>query len=168
MCVCSNVNRVRLSATIRVMGTDAPVPEQDLPNYRTGHIESVTYEEYARLLDRELPQNGPAGLHLNSTVQELAQAKNPLVRAFSRSIRKRAEKKLAKGQTCANELFVMNMPVRNFRQMTGGKITRAMTLDLLYIANGHFFRGMGRFLRDYFRGRKAEKQFRDFVERPMA
>ena len=168
VCVCSNVNRVRLSATIRVMGTDAPVPEQDLPNYRTGHIESVTYEEYARLLDRELPQGGPAGLHLNSTVQELAQAKNPLVRAFSKSVRKRVDKKLAAGKTCADELFVLNMPVRNFRQMTGGKITRAMTLDLLYIANGHFFRGMGRFLRDYFRGRKAEKQFRDFVERPMA
>jgi hypothetical protein len=27
------------------------------------------------------------------------------------------------------------------------------------MANGHFFRGAGRLIRDYFRGRKAEKEF---------
>ena len=57
--VASNVADVKLSATIRIIGTDAPVPELELPSYRSGKVTDVTDAEFARLLGRELPVEQP-------------------------------------------------------------------------------------------------------------
>ena len=35
-------------------------------------------------------------------------------------------------------------------KMMGGMVTTAMAEDIRFIANGHFFRGAGRLIRDFF------------------
>ena len=55
--------------------------------------------------------------------------------------------------------FVLNMPIRAMAQMTGGRITRAMTEDIVFLVNGHFWRGTGRLIKGYFRGRKIARAF---------
>ena len=57
-----------------------------------------------------------------------------------------------------------NLPVRGIPQHTGNRITREMVEDFLYWANGHFFKGIGRLVKGYFRGRKEAKAFREALE----
>ena len=55
--------------------------------------------------------------------------------------------------------FILNMPIRAMAQMTGGRITREMTEDIVFLVNGHFWRGLGRLIKGYFRGCKAARDF---------
>ena len=156
----SSVRDIRLSATVRVFGTDAPVPTEELPSYRTGNITQVSDEEFTALLGRPIP-NGNWGTELTvlDTVSRFADAKNPIARFIGKRVGKSIEKARAKGDPAPNALYVYNMPIRAFGQMTKGHITRQMTKDLVFWVNGHSLRGLYRFGRDYFRGRKAAKVF---------
>ena len=142
-----------------VFGTDAPIPEAELPSYRTGNIQQVSDQEFAALLGRPLPEKEFQGLSLTSTIAELRHAKNPVARLFSKIMGARVEAGKRRGKADLNDLFIYNMPLRACWQMTDGQITRKMTLDLLYLANGHFFKGLYRFVKDYFQGRKEAKAF---------
>jgi beta-glucosidase len=44
-------------------------------------------------------------------------------------------------------------------QMTGGTISRAMTEDIVFLVNGHFWRGTGRLIRGFFRARKVNRSY---------
>ena len=59
---------------------------------------------------------------------------------------------------------MLNMPIRAMAQMTGGIVTREMTEDVVYWANGHFWRGLGRLIRGYFRGRKAADRYQQLLD----
>ena len=164
--VAASVSDGKLSTAIRVFGTDASVPEQTLPSYQTGRIQNVSEEEYAALLGRPIP-DGSFGreLTLHDTVSRFRDAKNPAARLAGRIILRSIEKDQAKGDPSSNLLFVYNMPIRGFYQMTNGKITRKMAEDAVWWVNGHFFTGLYRFVRDYFRGRKEAKAFMELLRR---
>ena len=57
-----------------------------------------------------------------------------------------------------------NLPFRSLPQYTGNRFTRDMTQDLLYLATGHFFPGLKRLLKGYFRGRKEAKAYKQLLE----
>ena len=160
VCIGENVEDIRLTATLRIIGTEASVPELDLPSYETAQIKNVPDEEYARLLGRPLPkQEWAAELTLYDPVSRFQVAKSPLARLTCRWVEKSIRKARAKGNPAPNTMFFYNIPIRGMAQMSGGRITRQMAQDLVYTVNGHTLRGLGRFFRDFFRGRKAQRAF---------
>jgi beta-glucosidase len=155
----SSVRDIRLSTTIRVFGTDAEVPA--MPEcYRTAQIRNVSDEDFAALLGHPIPEK-PYGQELTKldTISRFPDAKNPLARWIGRSVGRRIEKARKKGDPAPTTLYIYNLPIRGLAQMTQGHVTRAMAEDVLLWVNGHGFKGVFRFGRDYFRGRKAAREF---------
>ena len=70
----------------------------------------------------------------------------------------------ASGKPDLNILFIINMPFRAMAKMAGGLVSRKMVEDILFLVNGHFWRGLGRLIRDYFRNRKKERDFVKLLE----
>ena len=140
--VAASAEDIRLNTTLRLIGTDAAVPE-----------EQFAFPEEAKWSD-EIQWNDP--------ISRFAQAKNPVARWICRILEKRIAKK--NHDPAATELFVLNLPIRAMAQMTGGKISREMTKDIVFWANGHFWRGLGRLIRGWFRARKADRAFRKILD----
>ena len=57
-------------------------------------------------------------------------------------------------------MFVYNMPFCAMSKFSGGIVSRKMVDDILFIVNGHFFRGMGRLIADLFRNLSASSKFK--------
>ena len=158
--IASSVSNVKLSQTIRIFGTDAPVPELALPSYRSGNIKNVPDAEYTLLLGRDIPDSGfGEELTAYDTVRRFRNAKSPLARLMFRIVEGKIEKKRKKGDPASAELYMYNMPIRGFFQMTKGKITRKMVQDIIYLVNGHTFVGLVRFCVNFFIGRKQAREF---------
>ena len=43
--------------------------------------------------------------------------------------------------------------------MAGGMVSEKMVDDIVFLVNGHFFRGLGRVIRDFFRNLRGNKAF---------
>lgn len=165
--VAASAADIRLSTTIRIFGTDAPVPEKEskLPNYRAGNIRAVTEEEFELLLGGPAPKEPEVSvITLEHTIGQFDRAKNPVARAISRAMARKLEKAAASGECAPTELFVYNLPIHAICKLTSGKVTAKMGRDVALMANGHFFRGAGRLIRDYIRGRREEKEFYAMLE----
>ena len=65
----------------------------------------------------------------------------------------------AKGKPDLNILFIYNMPFRAIGKMAGGMVSEKMVDDILFIVNGHFFRGFGRLIVDFFKNMSANSAF---------
>ena len=65
----------------------------------------------------------------------------------------------AKGTPDLNILFIYNMPFRAMGKMSGGMVSEKMVDDILLLVNGHFWRGLGRLISDFFRNQSAGKSF---------
>jgi len=161
----SSVRDIRLNTTIRVFGTDVAVPSEAPQCYRTGNITQVSDEDFGALLGRPVP-DGHFGEELTilDTISRFTDAKNPMARWIGKRVGRSIEKSRAKGDPAPTMLYVYNLPIRGLAQMTGGYITRQMAEDVLLWANGHGFRGLYRFGRDFRKGRKAAKQFRQSLK----
>lgn len=158
----SSADDIRLSTTLRILGDSIPNPYPPLPAYESGNITDVSDEEFAALLGRELPQSHWSGdIGINDPIVRFSSAGNGAARFLCRTLQKRLEKKSGDSLT---ELFILNMPPRALAQMSGGILTRAMAEDVVYWANGHFFTGLGRLIRGYFRGRKEAKRFQQILD----
>ena len=159
----ASVEDIRLSTALRILGESLPNPYPCLPSYESGSITAVSDEEFAALLGRPLPESRwSREIGINDAIMRFETAKNPVARWICRQLYKRLEKK--KGDPDITELFVLNMPIRAMAQMTGGIVTREMTEDVVYWANGHFWRGLGRLIRGYFRGRKAADRYQQILD----
>lgn len=154
----ASVTDVKLSATLRLIGTGASAPVMTMPSYVTGNIKAVPDEEFAALLGRPIPENNWSGeIGINDPLYRLRDAKSGAARGLYRFLNRKAEKQ--RETPDMTYLFVLNMPIRAMAQMTGGKISRAMTEDIVYMVNGHFWRGLGRMIKNFFRGRKAARAY---------
>ena len=154
---------IRLSTTLRILGTDVINPYPSLPEYESGNVTAVSDESFAALLGREIPDSKwGEEIEINDPISRFAVAKNPVARWLCRILEKRLEKNTHK--PAVTERFVLNLPIRAMAQMTSGQITRAMTEDIVYWANGHFWRGTWRLLRGYIRGRKEHRRFQQILD----
>ena len=70
----------------------------------------------------------------------------------------------AKGKPDLNVLFIYNMPFRAMAKMSGGIISMKMVDDILFLVNGHFFRGLGRLIRDLCGNLSRNRKFRRLLE----
>lgn len=158
--VASDAAHVRLSANIRVEGTNAPAPYGALPGYESGRITRISEEEYQNLLGRPVPDGHWGGeLTRNDAICQLYYAKTGIARLAYKILTRVKEKSEAKGIPDLNILFVYNMPFRALAKMSGGLMSDRMVDDVVLLVNGHFWRGLGRLIGDFFRNRRANKAF---------
>lgn len=163
ICVAASSENVRLRGTLHVTGTDAPNPYEGkgIQPYLTGEVTSVPNGAFAALLGREIPPhtwNRTAPLTMNDTVRQMVYAKNPACRLVAKVLTGMVNKAITDGKPDLNLLFIYNIPFRGMAKMMGGMVSMAMAEDICFIANGHFFRGAGRFIRDFFRRPKLPQQ----------
>lgn len=158
--VASDAAHVRLSANIRVEGTNAPAPYGALPGYESGRITRISEEEYRDLLGHPIPDGHWGGeLTRNDAICQLYYAKTGAARLVYKILTHMKEKSEAKGIPDLNILFVYNMPFRALAKMSGGLMSDRMVDDVVLLVNGHFWRGLGRLIGDFFRNRRANKAF---------
>ena len=160
--LCANANEELLKTTVRILGTDAPVPYGSLPSYESGQITKVGDEEFEALLGHPLPENQWAQqLQENDPLSRLCEAKTGAARLLGKFLRYKVRSSKKADMTWH---AVYNLPVRGIPQHTGNRFSREMVGDFLYWANGHFFKGIGRLVKGYFRGRKEAKAYKEALE----
>lgn len=153
---------IRLSSSITLAGTGAPLPYdmEKLPSYRTGLVQSVETEEFETLLGHPVTSGKWSGeLGINDAVCQMYYARSGLARLIYRVLTNRLEKNEAKGTPDLNLLFQYNIPFRAIAKMTGGMVSMEMAYGMTDAVNGHFFRGMGRVIGGFFRNRKYNKEY---------
>ena len=154
--VASSVSDVKLSATVRLIGTSAAAPAATLPSYESGNIRNISDEEFAALLGHPIPEAQWSGeIEINDPLYRFQDARSPVARWIYRVLSRKLEKQTDKPDM--TYLFILNMPIRAMAQMTGGTISRAMTEDIVFMVNGHFWRGLGRLIKNFFRARKTDR-----------
>ena len=164
----ASVQDIRLTVSLTVEGTGAPLPydPKELPSYFSGHVEAVCSQEFEALLGRPLPESHwdpKAPLGWNDALLRLPDARNPLARLAGKIIVGKMEKSLAGRSADLNILFVCNMPFRGIAKMTGGMATEKTARSILLIVNGHFFRGLGGVIRGLLDGRKLKNERRNGI-----
>jgi beta-glucosidase len=163
ICVAASVSDVKLSETIHVAGKIASSPAPEC--YRTGNVANVSDEDFETILGRPIPDGHWSGeLKENDAICQLYYAKSGLARLLYKVLTNMKNKSEAKGTPDLNILFIYNMPFRAIGKMAGGMFSRKMVDDVLFIVNGHFFRGFGRVIRDFFRNLKANKKFEQAIK----
>ena len=140
---------------LAVTGTEAPCPydEAAIRPYATGDVMDVSDDAFAALLGRPIPGarwDRSAPLSVNDTISQMAYAKNPVCRLVAKALGSMIDNAVRKGKPDLNLLFIYNMPFRGMAKMMNGMISMRMAEDILFIANGHFFRGVGRLIKDFF------------------
>lgn len=161
----SSICHIRLQTTLRIFGTEAPIPPAPPECYRTGQIQNVSDEDFSALLGRPLLQEVPSKTVTPlTTVGQLSKAKSPVARMLGRRAIRAVAKAAVEGRPSTEASFVCHMPLRAMAQMTGGLVTRQMVDDLVYLCNGHFFRGTGRLIAHFFKGRKESVAFERFLD----
>ena len=167
--VAANVSDVKLTATVHVEGQNAPVPYGKLPSYESGRIEKVSDGEFEKLLGHPIPDGHWSGeLTKNDAICQLYYAKSAPARLVYRiltGLKNRAE---ATGKPNLNILFIYNMPFRGIAKMTAGMVSEKMVDDIVFLVNGHFWRGLGRVIADFFRNLRSNKAFLNKLETGMA
>lgn len=165
ICVAANVSDVKLSGTVHVDGTNAPAPYGIINCYENGRIENVSDAEFEALLGHAIPDGKWSGeLQRNDAICQLYYAKLGLARMIGKLLTNMKNSSEAKGKPDLNILFIYNMPFRAIGKMTGGMLSQKMVDDIVFMVNGHFFRGMGRLIADFFRNQSANKAFMKILE----
>lgn len=161
ICVAASAADVRLRAVVAVKGTEAPLPYGSLPSYESANVQKVSDEEFSALLGRPLVI-GDWGeeLQRNDTLSQMYYARSAPARLVFRMMKRRVDRSIAKGFPDLNVLFVYNMPFRAIGKMSGDLVSEQMVDDLVYLVNGHFFVGAGRFIRDFFRNLRNGRHFK--------
>lgn len=153
----ASVQDICLTATLRIRGTEPP--ERKLPSYKSGHIQAVADEEFEKLLGHRIPDGTWGGpLTAGDTFEQLYYAKSAFARLLHRILKRMKDKAAEQGNTDMNIQFVYNMPFRALCKVAGKWISRQMVEDFVLLVNGHFFRGLGRLIADFFRHRRNTKE----------
>ncbi len=150
---------IRLTETVHIDGVKAMAKAPAC--YYNADISNVSDEDFKTILAREIPDGKWGGLLTeNDAICQLYYAKCGLARLVYKILTNIKNKSEAKGKPDLNILFIYNMPFRAIGKMAGGMVSRKMVDDILFIVNGHFFRGLGRVIVDFFRNLSAGSKFK--------
>ena len=150
---------LRLSDTVHVSGVAA---EKNAPEiYYEGRIENVSDNDYRILLGRDIPDGSWSGeITENDAICQLYYAKSGIARLVYKALTWLKNNAERKGKPDLNVLFIYNMPFRAIAKMSGGMVSAKMVDDILLIVNGHFLRGFGRVVVDFFKNLGASSEFK--------
>ena len=154
----ASVADIKLCASLHVEGS---ISMASYPAcYASADIKNVSDADFEKLLGRPIPDGSWSGLLTeNDAICQLYYAKSGLARLVYKLLTWLKNKSEAKGTPDLNILFIYNMPFRAIAKMSGGMVSHKMVEDILVIVNGHFFRGFGRVVADFFRNLKAAGEF---------
>ncbi len=153
----ASVADIKLSAAIRVKGTDAPACEDParLPSYFKGDIKAVSDAEFEALLGRPIPDGSWSGMiRANDAIGQLYYAKAAKARFVWKIMDGMLKKSIEKGEPDLNITFIYNMPIRAIGKMAGGMVSQEMCEGILDIINGHgisFCKGLGKVIVGFFK-----------------
>ncbi len=164
ICVAASASDVKLRQIIRILGQEAPLPEAP-ECYRTGCVEQVADGDFEALLGRPIPDGKWSGeLKPNDAICQLYYAKSGLARLAYKILTSLKNKAEAKGKPDLNILFLYNMPFRAMGKFAGELVSQEMVEDIVFIVNGHFWRGLGRLVRDFVKNLSANNKFAKELE----
>lgn len=152
---------IRLTGTIMVQGTEAPVSEDRsaLPSYFSGNIRNISDDEFSALLGHEIPDGHWSGqLDRNDAICQMYYAKGMVARLVYRILTKMLDKSMDKGKPDLNIMFIYNMPFRGIGKMAGGMCSQYMVDGIVKAVNGHFFAGLRQIISGFFRQQKILKK----------
>lgn len=152
---------IRLSQTVTVTGTRAPVPADlsRLPSYVSGDILNVSDKEFEQLLGHPIPDGHWQGsLDINDAICQMYYAKSALARLIYKILTHMLNKSIKKGKPDLNIMFIYNMPFRGIGKMAGGMCSQYMVEGMMSVVNGHFFAGLGQIISGFFKQRKVAKK----------
>ena len=146
---------IRLKGARTVSGTDAPDPYEgkNVDCYRSCAPQAVPDVAFEALLGHPIPQKNwdrSKPLEMNDAIARMEYAKNPIARFAARFMKKKINQAVKAGKPDLNMLFIYNMPFRGMAKMMNGMVSMDMAKDILFIVNGHFFRGVGRLIHHFF------------------
>ncbi|SEW13375.1 glycoside hydrolase family 3 C-terminal domain-containing protein [[Clostridium] fimetarium] len=162
----ASVQDIRLKAEVSIKGTKDYDRQEPYSNYKTGNyysanIRDISKSEYEEILGHSIPDgnwNKDGLLDINDALCQMYYAKNPVARLAYRIITNMKNKSEAKGKPNLNILFIYNMPFRGIAKMTGGALSMDMAKAILFMVNGHFFRGLKRLIKGFTVNRKVIKE----------
>lgn len=158
----AHVRDIRLSATLDVAGTVAAgsLPAALAP-YAAADLAAVTDAAFEALLGHPAPRPIPSReLTVTDPLLRMETAKSPVARWAFRILDGRRRAADRRGRADINMIFLLNMPFRSIGNMSGGMLTPEFVDGVLTLVNGRFFRGVGRLIAAFVRGRRAEKRTR--------
>lgn len=158
-----------LSDSLTVVGGNIPqaAPAAAVDNYRLGRVEQLTTAEFAKLLNRPVPEDGPIhmALTVNSPLRDLEYAKSWVGRAIYKQYFVRQLRKVERtGVPDLNLLFQYGMPFRSIANMSGGLADTHLVDGVLTLVNGQFFRGLQQIVKAFFKNKRTQKQLRTEFE----
>ncbi|MBP3676769.1 MAG: glycoside hydrolase family 3 C-terminal domain-containing protein, partial [Agathobacter sp.] len=150
-----NANQIELKTDVTIEGTvkEGPYSEVSLPSYFAGNIAKVSDDEFKLLYGADLPDGSWGGeIGINDAFCQFYYAKSGLCRLVYKVLTGMLNKAIAKGEPNLDILFIYNMPIRGISRMTGGMVNMKMVYGITEIANGHFFKGMGKVISGFVKG----------------
>ena len=163
ICIAKNASETVLSQTIHVSGktVNAKSPEC----YKKADIKCVSDADFEALLGHPIP-NGKWGGEIteNDALCQLYYAKGAFAHLIYNVLTSLKNKADAKGKPDINILFIYNMPIRAIAKMSSGMVSKKMADDILFMINGHFWRGFGRLIVDFFKNLKRSSRFKKSLQ----
>ncbi len=161
--IAANVSDVRLSASLKVEGGAA---SSNVPScYFDADIKDVSDSDFRALLGRDIPDGSWSGdLGKNDAICQLYYAKSAPARLLYKLLTSLKNKAEERGKPDLNILFIYNMPFRAISKMSVGLVSEKMVDDILFIVNGHFFRGLGRLIADFVRNLVNTSKFNSLLK----
>ena len=150
-----NANQIELKTDVTIAGTvkEGPYNEASLPSYFAGNVAKVGDDEFRVLYGTDLPDGSWGGeIGINDAFCQFYYAKSGLCRLVYKVLTGMLNKAMAKGEPNLDILFIYNMPIRGISRMTGGMVNMKMVYGITEIANGHFFKGMGKVIGGFIKG----------------
>ena len=159
ICIAKNASEVVLSQTLHVAGKK--VCKNAPTCYKNADILAVNDADFEALLGRPIPDGKWGGeICENDALCQLYYAKGAFARFLYRVLTSLKEKAEAKGKPDINIMFIYNMPIRSIAKMSNGLVSKKMTEDILFIMNGHAWRGLGRLIVDFFKNLRNTSKFK--------
>lgn len=153
--IARNANEIELKTDVNIAGTvkEGPYSEASLPSYFAGNIAKVGDDEFKLLYGKEIQDGSWSGeIGINDAFCQFYYAKSGLCRLVYKILKGQLDKAMAKGEPNLDILFIYNMPIRGISRMTGGMVNMKMVYGITEIANGHFFKGMGKVISGFVKG----------------
>ena len=164
ICIAKNAHEVVLSGVLHVPGKK--VTDNVPACYKKADIKNVTDADFEALLGHPIPDGKWGGeITENDALCQLYYAKGAFARFLYRILTSLKEKADAKGKPDINILFIYNMPIRSIAKMSGGLVSQKMTEDILFIMNGHAWRGLGRLIVDFFKNLSRMSKFKKALKK---
>jgi len=144
---------------------DSPYSLSEFPGYSSFKVQNISDTEFEKLLGRPIPdphyvfyKKKRMKVDYNTTVQQLRYSRGWSGRFFAWGVRFGykflkfiGQKKMANMM----QMALYHNPMRNMSRLTGGAITWGQLDGMIIMFNGHFFKGLGHFLKS---GQKKNKK----------